>query len=109
MPVDHAQLRVYDNGGITMDRYTVLRLDWVHHKTQSQTRLAERDALSGRRLSIRHEAAHLECIGMSEQPDHPQGYGQHGTAQDGSHLGKRIAFSDLPERCQRVARHFTEN
>ena len=84
MPVDHAQLRVYDNGGITMDRYTVLRLDWV-------------------------AGNFVECLGMSEQPDHPQGYGQHGRAQDGSHFGKRIAFSDLPERCQRVARHFTEN
>jgi hypothetical protein len=52
---------------------------------------------------------HVMAIGMSENPTHPQGFGQHTSAMDGSHLGKRIAFRDLPTSCQEVAKHFLED
>lgn len=68
---------IYDNGGETFDRYT------VYYGT------LERD---GRRA----------CLGMSERPNHPQGFGQHGSGTPGRHNGKRIRFEDLPAACQQV-------
>ena len=83
---DHPQLRVYDNGGESCDRYTVLRLDWPE------------------------TVGCVMAMGMSENPTHPwQGFSQHTSAMDGSHLGKRIAFRDLPTSCQEVAKHFLED
>lgn len=86
-------VRVYDNGGETADRYTVV--------------------YTGRRGGGIY-------LGMNEHPTHPQGFGQHGEAPNGGridaprggwapairrscHLGKRIPWTDLPEECQRVA------
>jgi hypothetical protein len=43
-----------------------------------------------------------EILGMSENPTHPQGFCQHGWAEFGGHLGKRIGLADLPIECQRV-------
>lgn len=62
---------VYDNGGETFDRYTVvLRID-------------EGRGLKG-------------CIGLSHNPNSPQGFSQYTTCQAGSHLGKKIGWSRLP-------------
>ena len=72
-------IRVYDNGGKTCDRYTVVYM-------------AERE----------HSANTFSAVGMSETPFHPQGFGQHCTAMPGKHLGKRIMFSSLPDACQRL-------
>jgi len=79
------KIRCYDDGGETFDRYTVVftghykgRQGWCHY------------------------------IGMSEHPFHPQGFGQHSESLDiidrpkYSHLGKKIAFEDLPPDCQRA-------
>ena len=88
--IDHPQLRVYDNGGESFDRYTVLRLDWAESRSY-------------------HLGGCVMAIGMSENPTHPQGFGQHTSARDGSHLGKRIAFRDLPTSCQKVAKHFLKD
>lgn len=47
-------------------------------------------------------------VGMSGDPFHPQGIGQHGEAAEMidrpkySHLGKKIRFQDLPEDCKRL-------
>jgi len=79
-------LRAYDNGGKTLDRYTVLRTDW----------------------SYSNDGQLVECIGMSDNPTHPQGFGQHGAAMPGRHLGLRVPFDSLPVACQQVAAHFTE-
>jgi hypothetical protein len=68
---------IYDNGGETFDRYTVC--------------LGETDA---RNLG--------ECLGMSEIPTHPQGFCQHGYADFGPHLGRKIGLADLPIECQKV-------
>ena len=69
-------VRIYDNGGKTADRYTVVFM------AQPQSR------------------GLYSCISMSEQPFHPQGVGQHCSAMPGSHLGKRVALSQLPADCQ---------
>jgi hypothetical protein len=77
-------VRCYDNGGKTADRYTVV--------------------FTGRRA----QGAFFPYLGMSANPFHPQGIGQHGTAgrqgptdrPTSRHLGKRIPFSELPDQCR---------
>ena len=71
-------IRIYDNGGETFDRYTVIYMD-----------TPEGRGLYGAR-------------GMSERPFHPQGFGMYCTAAPGRHLGRRIAFEALPQDCQRL-------
>lgn len=44
------------------------------------------------------------CVGMSANPFHPQGFGQHSTGVLGRHNGKRITFADLPPDCQKLVR-----
>jgi hypothetical protein len=73
-------IQCYDNGGKTFDRYTVVYMDDPE----------------GRGL--------FSCVGMSEDPFHPQGFGQHSAALPGRHLGKRIAFAQLPADCQKLVR-----
>jgi hypothetical protein len=87
-------VRCYDNGGETADRYTVVF-------TGNYRKVREMD-----------EFAH---IGMSENPYAPQGVGQHGFSQQQidvnkwgyapaigrkNHLGRRIHFNSLPEKCK---------
>jgi hypothetical protein len=74
------RIAVYDNGGKTADRYTVVYLDRPGHDKRV-----------------------LECLGMSDRPFHPQGFGQHDCCIRGRYLGKRILFSDLPPDCQKAA------
>lgn len=76
-PTGQARIRVYDNGGKTADRYTVVYMD-------------EPERTPGL----------YACLGMSERPQHPQGVGMHGIAQPGPHLGKRIRYADLPASCR---------
>jgi len=73
------KIRIYDNGGKTFDRYTVVFIDRPERKVN-----------------------HFECLGMSDNPFHPQGFGQHSTAVPGRHLGKRIKFDELPFPCQKL-------
>lgn len=69
-------IRCYDNGGKTMDRYTVVYMD-----------SPERDGT-------------FQCVGMNHEPFHPQGFGQHSTAMPGRYLGRRIGFGALPTDCR---------
>jgi hypothetical protein len=72
-------IRIYDNGGKTFDRYTVVYLDQPEREPNT-----------------------FAAIGMSANPFHPQGFGQHCSAVPGRHLGKRIQFNELPEDCKRL-------
>lgn len=69
-----SNMRIYDNGGKTLDRYTVVFMD---NKESENSYYA---------------------IGMSANPFH--GFGQHTTAMPGKHLGKRVKFDSLPVDCQ---------
>ena len=69
----------YDNGGRSFDRYTVIFLDAPEYKPGTYL-----------------------CLGMSPHPFHPQGFGQHGSAMPGRHLGRRIPFATLPEDCRKA-------
>ncbi len=88
-------VRVYDNGGETTDRYTVVFSGRYSHKTGGEHWV----------------------LGMSSAPFSPQGVGLHSSYPEivdapGStwapaigrrnHLGLRIPFSDLPTDCRRA-------
>lgn len=75
-------VHVYDNGGESFDRYTVVFTGRYTHKTGG---------------------VHW-YLGASEHPFHPQGFGQTGESRTHQqidyptygHLGKKIKFKDLP-------------
>lgn len=85
-------IRCYDLGEQTGDRYTVV-------------------------FTKKRDCGQFLHVGMSANPFHPQGIGQHGataelidTNEHGwppamgrkNHLGKRISFKDLPADCQKL-------
>ena len=80
------ELRCYDNGGVSFDRYTILphcrARAWYDQRRRLWTGIAS-----------------------SDNPFHPQGFGQHTEAVAGPHLGKRVALDSLPEDVQRFARY----
>lgn len=80
--------RAFDNGGTSFDRYTL--------------------AFRGFRADGRLYYPYLGC---SENPFHPQGCGVYGESKEflkGKHLGKRIAFEDLPSDVQKAALQYFE-
>lgn len=77
-------VKIYDNGGKTFDRYTAVYLDQP-----------EAAGLYGAR-------------GMSEHPFYAQGFGMYCSAMPGKHLGKRIKFEELPADCQKLVKQDLE-
>lgn len=83
-------VRCYDDGK-SIDRYTVTFPSFCIKSVD-------------RRFPYRE----YPFLGMSSDPFHPQGFGQHGISSEQidrpryAHLGKRIAFHALPEDCQRL-------
>lgn len=72
-------IKCYDNGGATVDRYTVVYADQPENTPGL-----------------------FACVAMNATPFHPQGFGQHSTARIGRHLGKQIAFASLPPDCRKL-------
>ena len=72
-------LKIYDNSGVSYDRYTVYF-----------------DELWSGDLNM--------CLAMSEDPFHPLGFCQHSGGQLGDHNGKEITFDQLPADCQKVCK-----
>jgi len=85
-PRTAAQLRCYDNGGKTADRYTILPARYWREM---------RNVLHG---------GCWYAIGASAEPFDPQGFGQSTEAAPGPHLGKRVHFDTLPRDVQTYAR-----
>ena len=79
--IEGQKIRCYDNGGKTCDRYTVVYMDQQHP-----------------------QEGVFESVGMNGAPFHPQGFGQHGGAMPGKHLGRRVPFESLPADCQKLVR-----
>lgn len=79
-------IRCYDNGGESLDRYTVVFTN-----------------IGRANKSYRGRSLYLA---MNAAPFHPQGIGQHGEhvgpidRPGYRHLGKKIRFADLPEDCK---------
>lgn len=72
-------IRCYDNGGKSADRFTVVYMDQPENRPGT-----------------------FGAVGMNAEPFHPQGIGQHTSAMPGAHLGARIAFASLPGDCQKM-------
>ncbi len=72
-------IQIFDNDGATFDQYTVVYRDEPE----------------------RHPGL-FAARAMSQNPSHPQGFGQYCTAMPGKHLGPRIELKDLPLACQRL-------
>lgn len=72
-------IRIYDNGGATFDRYTVIYMDEPERKPGTYNALC-----------------------MSADPFSPLGFCQHSIAMPGRHLGKRIRWEELPEDCRKA-------
>jgi hypothetical protein len=77
-------IKIYDNGEESFDRYTIVFL-----------------------CEPERQPGFYAAFGMSENPFHPQGFGQWCTAQDGAHLGKRINAEDLPLDCRNILKQIT--
>lgn len=74
--MDRSKMRIYDNNGKSVDRYTVVFMDTPETNDT------------------------YYALGMSAYPFHPQGIGLHCSAMPGKHLGKLITFDQLPKDCQ---------
>ena len=72
-------IRIYDNGGATFDRYTVIYMDEPENRPGT-----------------------YNCLGMSADPFSPLGFRQHSSAMPGRHLGRRIRWEELPEDCRKA-------
>jgi hypothetical protein len=83
--VNNHPIRIYDNGGKTIDRYSVLFMD-----TKRFTRATQKGDFE------------YDCLGMDDSPFSPGGFGQSCNAVPGRHLGKRIRFEELPPDCQKA-------
>lgn len=67
-------LKLYDNFGETIDRYTAVFTDRPESRPGT-----------------------YEALAFNSDPFHPCGFGQHTQAMPGRHLGKKITLEDLPE------------
>jgi hypothetical protein len=77
------RFRCYDNGGRTLDRFTVV---------------FDRYSISEHTQCSRF----MDSLSMNARPFHPQGFCQHGQAVLGRHLGQRVPFDRLPADCQKA-------
>ncbi len=84
--------KAWDNGGKTFDRYTIT-FDIYSVET-------------GKWEPWKETLTHFGCLGASERPFNPQGFGQSCQCQEGRHLGRRIKFSALPDDVQRFVKQF---
>jgi hypothetical protein len=79
-------IHVYDNGGETADRYTIVFTGRYRHRTGGV----------------------FIYVGCSSRPFHPQGIGQHGHSEKQidypsyGHLGKKVSFEVLPRDVQKL-------
>jgi len=70
---------VYDNGGDTADRYTVISSDDLKNPSGGL----------------------VDMLGLSDNPSSPQGVSMFSQGKAGNHLGKKIKFSSLEKHIQK--------
>lgn len=83
-----ATLRIFDNGGKTLDRYTIMPPRWA-------------TSYRGNGADNWGASWGWACIVSGVDP---RGISGHETATPGPHLGRRIAWADLPDAVQAFAR-----
>ncbi|MBN2286047.1 MAG: hypothetical protein JXI43_06340 [Tissierellales bacterium] len=98
--------KAYDNGGKTVDRYTVTFeiYNEVTGKWDVYSWGTNTDAPEGH-----PDYKKIYCLGMSEKPFNPRGFGQSGSCVEGRHLGKRIKYSELPEEVKKCILQYMES
>ncbi len=69
---------IWDNGGETFDRYSIV-LNEDYHSYPSEL---------------------FACLGLSYNPNHPLGFSQMSGAKEGDHLGKPLEWAALPLNIQ---------
>jgi hypothetical protein len=74
-------VKCYDDGGRSVDRYTVVFTNQPE----------------------RHPRTYM-ALAMNSEPFHSQGFGQQTTAMLGKHLGKRLDSTQLSKDCQQFIR-----
>ena len=78
-----SRIRIYDNGGRSIDRYTLV-------------------------VPSVNEPGELDMYGFNDNPYHPQGFGQYAGSYDVmpsySHLGRLVSYEDLPAQAQKFVR-----
>jgi hypothetical protein len=74
-----ADVRIYDDGGKTADRFT-FAFPWAKNPA----------------------TGFVAMVGLGATPFHPQGFCQHTEGKMGRHLGKRISYVDLNDDCAKV-------
>jgi hypothetical protein len=83
----HSRVRVYDNGGKTFDRYTLL-------------------------IPSLNTPRKNEYFGFNENPFHPQGFGQfcgeYHYESSYKHLGKLIPIENLPEQARKYVEQISK-
>ncbi len=77
----HGLAAIYDNGGETCDRYTLYLADPPREDPRDR----------------------CDCLCMSDNPGHPQGFSQFSSGYLGLHNGSFIGFTELPDNVQRHA------
>ena len=79
-------IKCYDNGGESLDRYTIVYLS---------------------RPAFGEKA--YEARSMCDTPNHPCGVSLYAIVDDGDHLGDLIKFEDLPTDCQMIVKNELTN
>lgn len=74
------KIRIYDNGGKTRDRYTVIYM-YLYESGHGRNKK-------------------FGARGMCSNPTSPQGIGCYVSANPGRHLGRRIKLEDLPKQAR---------
>lgn len=85
-------LRLYDNGGASMDRYTIIPPRWAHQYRQNANG------------NTRGDSRLFMACASSVDPYAACGVGLTTEAMPGQHLGKRIHWKLLPQQVQQFAR-----
>lgn len=76
-------LGIYDNGGKTFDRYTIVLDEKWDREGKFNT-----------------------CLRMSENPNSHLGYCEHGSCEIGRHLGKKLTINKLPKPCIDILKEY---
>lgn len=98
--------KAYDNGGKTIDRYTVT-FEIYNEETGKWEIFSQGSNTDSPKGDPSYQ--HIYCLSMSERPFNPRGVGQSGTCVEGSHLGKRVKFAELPDEVQRCVIQYLES
>ncbi len=89
--------KIYDNGGKTIDRYTLRILTTPKEVTT--------DSDMTKYLLRKYGKYFNEMFAFNEYPFHPQGFGQYTgeyeTSKSYKHLGKLIKLSNLPAQAKK--------